>query len=209
VRDTQEINEAGDIVGRAVVNGAWHAYLLKAVPAGGNSCTPTANSTSIAANSFSLCTEPTPNDAFLFLYGHDQVQLPFGNGARCVGGNPTRLDPPQFSTANLAERRVDLVAEGFSSGSMDFQCWFRDQAAGGAASTHLTASRWFSSPDTSLEPKAAAVAPGSEARPQRAASNQQRSRVEQSCLPHRLRPRLKARDPLPRRLRQAGGLRAG
>ncbi|MFT4543305.1 MAG: putative HAF family extracellular repeat protein [Planctomycetota bacterium] len=142
--DATEINEDGDIVGRAVVGGAWHAFLLEVDSAGGNYCTPTVNSTgsaagmsstgstSIASNSFGLRAEPTPNDAFLFFYGQTQVQVPFGNGARCVGGNPTRLGAPQFSTGNVAERTVDLVAEGFAPGSMNFQCWFRDPTGGGS-----------------------------------------------------------------------------
>ena len=142
--EANEINEDGDIVGTAVVGGEFRAFLLEAGSNGGNYCTPTANSTgsaailsttgstSVAANSFGLRAEPVPDDAFLFFYGPTQVQLPFGDGVRCVGGNPVRLGPPLFASANLAERAVDLAAEGIVPGSLNFQCWFRDPAAMGS-----------------------------------------------------------------------------
>lgn len=142
--DATEINEGGDIVGSAVVNGAFHAYLLRKDDAGGNYCTPTANSTgqaaemnvmgssSISTNDLELSAQPVPNKPFLFFYGPTQVEVPFGDGFRCAGGGIQRLGPVAVASGNRATRVVDLVTEGIQPGSLNFQCWFRDSDAGGA-----------------------------------------------------------------------------
>ncbi|MFT4540692.1 MAG: putative HAF family extracellular repeat protein [Planctomycetota bacterium] len=142
--DAMEINENGDIVGTALIGGEFHAYLLEYVPAGGSYCNSTTNSTgspasmsttgsdSIAANNFSLRAEPVPNNTFIFFYGPHQVHVPFGDGFRCVGGNPTRLGPAQFATGNVATRAIDLAGEGILPGSLNFQAWFRDPTGAGS-----------------------------------------------------------------------------
>lgn len=141
--DATEINEGGDIVGTALVNGAFHAYLLRKDDAGGNYCSSTANSTgqaaqmnvvgslSIATNDFELGAQPVPNKAFLFFYGPQQVELPFGDGVRCAGGGILRLGPVGVASGNRATRMVDLAAQGIQPGSLNFQCWFRDPDANG------------------------------------------------------------------------------
>ncbi len=144
VWDAMEINENGDIVGAAEVNGHFRAYMLKKNPADGNYCSSLPNSTgqaavmsqngstSIAVNNFELVAQPVPDTPFLFFYGPLQISLPFGDGIRCVGGPLTRITPATNASGNRATRIVDLAAQGFAPGEVNFQCWFRDVAAGGA-----------------------------------------------------------------------------
>lgn len=79
-----------------------------------------------------------PNKVGLFFYGPGQVQLPLGNGFRCVGGALRRLGPPQLTDAiGAAERVVDLTVEPALSDitlavpvQMNFQFWHREAAGG-------------------------------------------------------------------------------
>jgi hypothetical protein len=97
-------------------------------------------SATVSQNDVSLVCERLPaNKAGLFFFGPSQVQVPFGNGFRCVGGSFLRLGPPQFSSAQgVTLRDLDLaappalgvVAPGVTS---NFQFWYRDPAAGGAS----------------------------------------------------------------------------
>jgi len=118
---------------------------------GTNYCTSTANSSgfpSVISGAGSSCVSSNdltlhagPMAAFepgLFYYGFGEVQLPFGNGFRCVGGSVFRLFP--FGTADAGgELRytVDMTnlpsGGGFGPGDeVKFQAWFRDPAGGGA-----------------------------------------------------------------------------
>jgi hypothetical protein len=90
-------------------------------------------SCSIAFNDFTLTAQPVPNQSFLFFFGPNQIQLPFGNGFLCVGGGLTRINPPMFASGNVATRSIDLVGLGLAPGTKNFQCWFRDPMGGGAA----------------------------------------------------------------------------
>jgi hypothetical protein len=110
----------------------------------GNYCVAHVNSTgkganmsfsgskSFAQNDLTLSASPVPNNPYLFLYGPAKASLPFGNGTLCVGGGIHRIPPPQSATANVASVTPDLVALGIGPGVWQFQCWFRDTAAGGA-----------------------------------------------------------------------------
>ncbi len=89
-------------------------------------------SCSITINSFTLSAQPVPNQSFLFFFGPNQTQVPFGNGYLCVGGGLTRINPPMFASGNLATRVIDLVALGIAPGTQNFQCWYRDPMGGGA-----------------------------------------------------------------------------
>lgn len=79
-----------------------------------------------------------PNRVGLFFYGPTQVQLPLGNGFRCVGGSLRRLGPPLLTDAiGAAERVVDLAVEPALSDiaqavpvQMNFQFWHRESAGG-------------------------------------------------------------------------------
>ncbi|MFT7484480.1 MAG: putative HAF family extracellular repeat protein [Candidatus Paceibacteria bacterium] len=141
--DAQQINENGDIVGAAEINGESRAYMLKKNPVDGNYCFTNPNSTgqaaamsvngstSISANNFQLIAQPVPSTTRLFFYGPEQIELPFGDGIRCVGGSIQRL-LPATAGGNQATRVVDLIGDGFVPGVLNFQCWFRDPAAHGA-----------------------------------------------------------------------------
>ncbi len=116
----------------------------------GNYCQSTVNSTgsaatigydgstSIAANDLVLHAEPVPNQPGIFFYGPNQVQLSFGNGFRCVGGQLWRLVPVTFASGNVLSRVVDygnLPAGGqiVAGATWNVQAWFRDPMGGGAS----------------------------------------------------------------------------
>ena len=95
-------------------------------------------STSVSANNLVLVAMGVPNQPGLFHYGSDQAQLPFGNGFRCVGGTVGRLDVHTGSQNTLIHVLDNTTAPSaatiITSGSTwNFQCWYRDPAAGGAA----------------------------------------------------------------------------
>lgn len=94
--------------------------------------TPACASASLSINDFSLLATPVPNGYFQFFYGTNQVQLPFGNGFLCASGSITRLGPATQATDHIATRTVDLPIEIGIAGTVNFQCWFRDLAGGGA-----------------------------------------------------------------------------
>lgn len=89
-------------------------------------------SNSIAANNLTLSAGPVPNTFHLFLYGSTQVQVPLGNGFLCTEGGYTRLQHASMATGNTASRAVDVPLAIGPVGTYNFQCWYRDNAAGGA-----------------------------------------------------------------------------
>jgi hypothetical protein len=125
--------------------GSPHAQVDVYEPVGLNYCVATANSTgcaasiyatgskSIASNDLVLSSSCMPNGVFLFFHATNQVQVPFGDGFLCAGGSAVRILPPGFATGGLAEVSVDLPSVGITApGLRNFQCWFRDPAAGGS-----------------------------------------------------------------------------
>ena len=113
---------------------------------GSSYCTSTANTTgsralitvagsnSVAASDLVLRAHPVPHQFGVFLYGPDQVALPFGPGTLCVGGI-ARLPIATPYGLQIAHR-LDVtqppdVAHLVTPGSVwNFQAWFRDPAAG-------------------------------------------------------------------------------
>ncbi len=102
-------------------------------------------STSISANYFKVTSQGAPPGQFgLFYYGSQQVELPFGDGWRCVGAGTTgtfRLNPPvQIDATGFAYHLLDFTQPPLSSGpgkiepgvSWYFQFWYRDPSFGGA-----------------------------------------------------------------------------
>lgn len=100
-------------------------------------------STSIFANDFTLtATGASTDQPGLFFYGLNQIQLPFGDGFRCVGSGGFgiyRLYPATpTDAAGDTERLLDFDALPASSGpgmieagdTWNFQFWYRDPAAG-------------------------------------------------------------------------------
>jgi len=97
-------------------------------------------SLSIAANNFALtCAQLPPNTSHIYFFGPTQIQVPFGNGFRCVGGTATRLNPLLMATpSGTSTRAIDFtvppVLGNITPGSTHyFQCWYRNPAGGGAA----------------------------------------------------------------------------
>ena len=67
-------------------------------------------------------------------YGPNQVNLPFGDGTRCVGGQLIRLPPVQIGsggTANMLLNFGSLPVPITANSTWNFQYWYRDPAAGG------------------------------------------------------------------------------
>lgn len=84
-----------------------------------------------------LCTRLPPNGSGLFFYGPTQVQVPFGNGYRCVGGSIFRMPITVAGPSGIAARSVDYgtlqPAGQITAGSTwNFQYWYRNPAGGGA-----------------------------------------------------------------------------
>ncbi|MFT4543345.1 MAG: hypothetical protein ACI841_004771 [Planctomycetota bacterium] len=119
----------------------------------GNSyCSSTANSTggaavisasgskSVTANDLVLSASPAPEGEFgIFYYGANQISSAFGNGTRCVGGaNLARYSVGTITGGALTHAADHTMppyaAVAITSGSTwNFQAWFRDPSAGGAA----------------------------------------------------------------------------
>ena len=68
-----------------------------------------------------------------------EIQIPFGDGFRCVGGNIFRLNPPQLIDSNgESSRLVDFTQPPAGSGAgkiepgstWKFQHWYRDPGFG-------------------------------------------------------------------------------
>ncbi len=92
-------------------------------------------STSLGDNDLTLRAEPVPNELFRFLFGPKAIQVPFGGGYLCVR-NGIRPDlvpvPGEVAAGNLALSEFDLTGAGIVGGTQNFQCWYRDSAAGGS-----------------------------------------------------------------------------
>jgi predicted outer membrane repeat protein len=98
-------------------------------------------STSLFANSFTLLASGAPPlKSGLFFYGATQVNLPWGDGIRCVGGSLQRLAVLQTDASGSASFPLDFTLPPASSGphailpgsSWNFQFLFRDPAGGPA-----------------------------------------------------------------------------
>ncbi len=97
-------------------------------------------STNLSDNAFTLtANQLPPNKTGLFFYGRDAVQLPLGNGLRCVGGGQLFRLPAQTSgSSGVITRTLDFTAPPFASGPGQilpgtlwrFQCYYRDTGFG-------------------------------------------------------------------------------
>ena len=134
-------------IGAAPGTGAVYVF---DIPIGQAVCAATSNSTGVPAHlttfgstsvsraALDLIATPVPDDVGLFFYGPEQTQVPFGNGFLCVAGFLSRL-PPQQATGGILRHSVDFddppTAQGqiLPGTSWNFQAWFRDPGAGGAA----------------------------------------------------------------------------
>jgi hypothetical protein len=126
------------------------------MPVGTSFCSSLTNSTGqaatisafgsalIADNQFHLVATNVPvGTPGLFFFGPNQIQLPFGDGLRCVGGSIQRIQPPSFGGPNgIVEVTLDLSAPPAagvitSFSTSNFQYWFRD-VPGGPAGFNLS-----------------------------------------------------------------------
>jgi len=128
------------------------AYLYRAsVPVGTSYCTAVANSTGsgaticalgstrVADADLTLLAEGLPGGVpGLRYFGPGQVEVPFGDGMRCVGGGPFyRIWPFVHADGDgRMTRAIDwssAYATHIAPGvTMNFQLWYRDLAGGGA-----------------------------------------------------------------------------
>ena len=110
------------------------SYCTSTINSTGGAATISAQGTlSSSANDLTLSATSVPDQVFLFFHGQSQLQIPFGNGFLCAGGGNVRLNPPVLASGGIAERVLDVPVEVGSVGTYNFQCWFRDPAAGGHA----------------------------------------------------------------------------
>lgn len=130
-------------------NRSGSAYIIDISPAVTSYCEAGINSTGagtrlttsgcakISVNSFSLRAEPAPPmQPGLFYYGPNALQVAFGDGFRCVGGNVYRLYPfAQSGPEGVFTWDVDVTHSpgGMAGGGQidagvtwHFQVWFRD-----------------------------------------------------------------------------------
>ena len=108
----------------------------------------TCGSTSVAANDLMLVVSGAPkNQPGIFFYGALAVQVPFGDGFRCVGGAMHRLVPIiNTDQAGGYYRPLDVHATPSDHGpglidagsSWNFQFWHRDPAGPGGNAFNLS-----------------------------------------------------------------------
>ncbi|MCC7012208.1 MAG: hypothetical protein IT454_06595 [Planctomycetes bacterium] len=143
---------ANDGGAASVVEAGLDAFELGGVTCSGigaNYCTSTLNSSggaalisasgsnSLAAGDLVLSATPVPNNTNgLYFFSANAVQVPFGNGVKCVGGPVVRLPLGAASGTTLSaavNSGVPQAAPHLAVGSTwHFQAWFRDAAGGGS-----------------------------------------------------------------------------
>ena len=97
----------------------------------------TLGTTSVAANDFVLRASDCPAGvSAVFFAGTRAQQVPFSDGYLCIKSPVIRMGPLAVTgPAGSLARAVDLPTFPLSitaGAILDFQCWFRDGAAGGA-----------------------------------------------------------------------------
>jgi len=97
---------------------------------------------SVSDEDLVLVAEDCPRSQFgLFIYGTTMIQVPFGNGFRCVGGTVFRLLPPVSTGATGRATYATNYSAGpmgsgpgqiFPGANWHFQYWYRDVLVPGA-----------------------------------------------------------------------------
>jgi probable HAF family extracellular repeat protein len=101
-------------------------------------------STSISTNVFSISAiGGVPSQFGLFYYGPNQVEVPFGDGFRCVGGGIHRLNPAfQSDDSGTSLRHLDFTQPELSpvtpGSTWSFQHWYRDPLGPGGTGFNLS-----------------------------------------------------------------------
>ncbi len=91
---------------------------------------------SMGAGALTIHSDQLPANTFgLYFYGPNQIDLPFGNGRRCVGGALVRFSPVNTGPLGQVSQLIDnsaLPASLQAGDQRNFQFWFRDVPGGGA-----------------------------------------------------------------------------
>ncbi len=110
----------------------------------------TVGTTSVAADDLTLMALACPTGQFgIFYYGLDQVNVPLGDGVRCIGLTPPGIFrlPPVSTGSGSASYALDIGSPPSPSGQITtgstwlFQFWYRDPAGpggGGGAGHNLS-----------------------------------------------------------------------
>jgi hypothetical protein len=90
-----------------------------------------------SSNQFSIGVQgAVPTTQGLYFYGSDELQVPFGNGYRCVGGQLFRIAATVTDAGGNSMLPVDLANPRSEAGRIlpgstwKFQYWYRDTPAG-------------------------------------------------------------------------------
>ena len=128
-----------------VGNGTTSYCSTAANSAGAGEHISSSGSTSISANDLQLMASGgIASQPGLFYFGPLQIQAPFGDGFRCVGGTTHRLQPAQTSDASgQSTRALDFTSEPLASAvapgqTWFFQHWYRDPAGPGGSGFNLS-----------------------------------------------------------------------
>jgi len=131
------LNVAVDVVADGVPAGCDTEVYCTAAPntVGAGANISVTGSTSVATNDLVLSAGPVPNQPAIFFFGPNQIEVPFGNGFRCVGGSVKRL-PVVFGSGNsithaLDNTQVPSAGSVIAGSTWNFQAWYRDPNAGG------------------------------------------------------------------------------
>jgi hypothetical protein len=96
-------------------------------------------------NNFALLVAGCPSGQFgLFYYGPNQIQVPFGDGFRCVGGGVFRLGVKVTGTSGGAAFELDVTdppeppAQITAGSTWNVQFWYRDPAGPGGTGFNLS-----------------------------------------------------------------------
>ena len=98
----------------------------------------TTGSTSITNNDLGLVVTQAPaGKPGLFFFGPNQIQFPFGDGFRCVGGSIKRMGVVISSGAGVFQKTLNQTslpggATIDAGQTVNFQCWYRDPSFGTA-----------------------------------------------------------------------------
>lgn len=141
--DPQSIVEAGldafTVASLVCDDSIGTPYCVSSPNSTGSAATMSASgTTSVAANGLELAAGPVPNgETGIFYYGPNQLQIPFGNGTRCVGGFIGRLPVTTTAGGQLTSTLdvtspPNLAVQVTPGSTWFFQAWFRDMAAGGS-----------------------------------------------------------------------------
>ncbi len=93
-------------------------------------------SPSLGDMNLNLRADNAPSQPAIFFFGPNQVDLPLSDGRLCVGGGIVRM-PVVMGQSGYFEYQIDFATYGAALTALpstNFQCWYRDPAAGGSGS---------------------------------------------------------------------------